>query len=96
MRRDHDLFPRLPAERTTIIATEPEPFAHNGFSVVSPQPVGDDNGFAATEPFSPPWMCNVPALPLSAFAGDGADTQRVAELLYRVALAPNEPIPGLD
>lgn len=78
----------------SFFAWEAEPFAHNGFQVIFPSPVTDADGVARSGPFKPPWDCNRPALALSATAGEGEDGMR-AELLYYLALTPNEPIPAL-
>lgn len=87
-----DLPPNVPVN---LVALPPAPFAHNGFGVIWPPPVTNDDGFARTAPFRPPWNCAEPALSLAAFTVEGVQA-RQAELLYRIALGPNDPIPGLE
>jgi hypothetical protein len=80
-----------------VIAYEPEPFAHNGFSILWPGLRADGDGLARSAPFAPPWQCNQPALSLFAMASVGGQPRtREAELLYRIALGPDEPVPSLE
>lgn len=81
--------------RVTLLAQAPDPMSHNGFSVIAEPPMTDAAGFARTEPFRPPWLCGVPALALFALTGEGLDA-RQAELLYRIAVGPNDLVPGLQ
>lgn len=79
----------------SLVAWGAEPFAHNGFQVIWPPPITDAGGLAQTAPFAPPWDCDTPALSLTATAGEDAQVAR-AEVLYRIALGADEPIPALE
>lgn len=80
-----------------VIAYEPEPFAHNGFSIVWPTLQTDGDGFARSAPFAPPWRCSELALSLFAMATlDGQLATREGELLYRIAIGADEPLPGVE
>ena len=84
-----------PNKPITVIAWAAEPFAHNGFQVGWPPPVTDADGFAQIALPRPPWNCDVPALSLSAVAGEGDAAER-SELLYHIAVDLDEPIPALE
>ncbi len=81
-----------------ILATDPRPFAYEGVFLVLPQPlVTDDRGLAQSAPVESPWECDRPAVSLVAFASAGGQSRSIqAELLYRIALGPDEPIPSVE
>lgn len=80
-----------------VIAYEPEPFAHNGVAVTWPVLRTDEDGLARSAPLSPPWRCSQPALSLFATATlDRQPPTREAELLYRIALSPDEAVPSVE
>lgn len=85
----------MPAEsEVSVFVAEPAPFAHNFASIVWAPVRSDNNGVAHSAPFSPPWSCETAAVSLFAAAGPPGPVH--AELLYRIALGPGEPVPSVE
>ncbi|MPZ98967.1 MAG: hypothetical protein GEU80_06425 [Dehalococcoidia bacterium] len=83
-----------PDTRVSLLASGVSPFSHEAWEVITL--VTDTTGYAESQPFHPPWSCDTPALALSAFAAEDPEQIQGGGLLYRIALGPDEPIPGLD
>ncbi len=85
----------MPAEsEVSVFVAEPAPFAHNFASIVWPPLQSDGTGMARSAPFRPPWSCESAAVSLFAAAGPPEPVH--AELLYRIALGPDEPVPSVE
>lgn len=80
-----------------VLMAEPIPFADNFPAIVLPFSRADSEGFARSESFRPPWSCDTVAVSLFVVAGARGQPQPTqAELLYRIALKPDEPVPSVE
>lgn len=85
----------MPADsEVNVFLAEPAPFAHNFASIVWPPLQSDGTGMARSAPFRPPWSCESAAVSLFAAAGPPEPVH--AELLYRIALGPDKPVPSVE
>lgn len=87
----------MPAgNEVNLLMAQPAPFADNFAAIVRPL-LADGDGFARSGPFRPPWPCEQAAVSLFATAGARGEPQPTrAELLYRIALGPDEPVPSVE